>query len=167
LAAPTGNQFWLQRSTHGRKPIFACADDLWNAACEYFQWVEDNPLKEGKIFSYQGDIVEGEVSKMRAMTIQAMCFFLDISDDTWADYCKRDDFIGITSEIKKVIFAQKFEGAAADLLNANIISRELGLVDKKQLSGDSENPIIVKTARDLTDDDLANIAAGSGARAAE
>lgn len=133
----------MQRSTHGRKPIFACADDLWNAACEYFQWVEDNPLKEGKIFSYQGDIVEGEVSKMRAMTIQAMCFFLDISDETWSDYCGRDDFIGITGEIKRVIFAQKFEGAAADLLNANIISRELGLVDKKELSGDQNKPVRV------------------------
>jgi hypothetical protein len=143
LPAPEGNRFWLQRSTHGRKPIFACADDLWNAACEYFQWVEDNPLKEGKIFSYQGDIVEGEVSKMRAMTIQAMCFFLDISDETWSDYCGREDFIGITGEIKRVIFAQKFEGAAADLLNANIISRELGLVDKKELSGDQNKPVRV------------------------
>ena len=42
------------------------------------------------------------------------------------------DFIGITTQIKKVIYSQKFEGAAADMLNANIIARELGLSDKVQ-----------------------------------
>jgi hypothetical protein len=64
------------------------------------------------------------------MTIQALCFFLDISDNAWADYCNREDFMAITMRIKKVIYSQKLEGAAADLLNANIIARELGLADK-------------------------------------
>ena len=51
------------------------------------------------------------------MTIQALTFFLDISDETWANYCANKDFIGITTQIKKVIYSQKFEGAAADMLN--------------------------------------------------
>ena len=67
---------------------------------------------------------------MRAMTIQALCFFIDISDNAWADYCNREDFMAITTRIKKVIYSQKLEGAAADMLNANIIARELGLADK-------------------------------------
>ena len=66
------------------------------------------------------------------MTIQALCFFLDISDEAWSDYCNRQDFVGITTRIKKVIYSQKLEGAAADLLNSNIIARELGLSDKVQ-----------------------------------
>jgi len=133
MAAPSGNQFWKQRSSHGRKPIFATPDDLWDAACEYFEWVEANPLDETKLFSYEGEIIEGTIPKMRAMTIQGLCFFLDISDETWATYSKNKDFIGICENIKKVIFTQKFEGASAGFLNASIISRELGLADKQEL----------------------------------
>ena len=35
----------------------------------------------------------------------------------------------LTSKIENVIKSQKFAGAAADLLNANIIARDLGLKD--------------------------------------
>jgi len=130
VAAPIGNKFWMMRSTHGREPIFANPEVLWSAACEYFEWVHNNPLQEEKLFHAQGIITKDSVCKMRAMTIQALCFFLDISDESWSDYCSRQDFIGITTRIKKVIYSQKLEGAAADMLNANIIARELGLADK-------------------------------------
>ena len=133
MAAPIGNKFWLQRSSHGRKPIFATPDDLWNAACEYFEWVHDNPLEESKAFAYEGIVTLEDLPKMRAMTIQGLCFFIDLSDDAWAEYCKRDDFIGICDNIKRVIFTQKFEGASAGLLNSSIIARELGLADKKEI----------------------------------
>lgn len=127
-----GNRFWLARSSHGRNPIFKNPDDLWTAACEYFEWVENNPLQCDVVNFYQGVAKHENTPKMRAMTIQALTFFLDISDETWANYCKMPDFFGITTQIKKVIYSQKFEGAAADMLNSNIIARELGLSDKVQ-----------------------------------
>ena len=129
MAAPKNNQFWKARSKHGRDKIFKTPEDLWNAAEEYFQWIEDNPLKEGKIFQYQGEIVNGSITKMRAMTITGLCRFLHITFPTWEEYKKLDDFSYITHEIEEVIRDQKFSGAAADLLNANIIARDLGLRD--------------------------------------
>ncbi len=141
MAAPKGNKFWLMRSSHGRNPIFESPEKLWEAACEYFEWVEANPLEEEKIFHASGIITKDVVAKMRAMTIQAMCFFLDISDESWSNYCNNKDFIGITAQIKKVIFSQKFEGAAADLLNANIIARELGLAEKQEHTGANGQPL--------------------------
>ncbi len=63
MAAPKGNKFWLARSSHGRKPIFANPDKLWEACCEYFQWVEKNPLKEQKLFAFQGVITKSKVNK--------------------------------------------------------------------------------------------------------
>ena len=131
LAAPSGNKFWLQRSSHGRKPIFATPDDMWDAACEYFEWVHSTPLMETKIFHSQGNITTDEVPRMRAMTITALCFFLGISRQGWAEYREKEDFSDITQEIEAVIFSQKFEGAAAEQLNASIIARELGLADKQ------------------------------------
>ncbi|MEG2634944.1 MAG: terminase small subunit [Acinetobacter sp.] len=132
-AATVGNSFWKQRSSHGRKPIFASPDDLWSAACEYFEWVEENPLMETKLFSYEGEIVEGEIPKMRAMTIQALCFFIGISRQGWSEYKAKQDFSYIVEQVEAVIFSQKFEGASGGFLNASIISRELGLADKQQL----------------------------------
>ncbi len=40
------------------------------------------------------------------------------------------DLSEIVAKAEEVIYSQKFAGAAADLLNANIISRDLGLADK-------------------------------------
>lgn len=132
MAAPKGNRFWEVRSSHGRNPIFTSPDALWAAACEYFQWVEDNPLYEDKLVSYQGVNTHEPVAKMRAMSIGALCVFLDIARQTWNDYRAREDFLAITARIEEIIYSQKFEGAAADLLNSNIIARELGLKDKSE-----------------------------------
>ena len=46
MSAPKGNEFWKLRSKHGRDKIFSDPNMLWEAACEYFQWCQDNPLME-------------------------------------------------------------------------------------------------------------------------
>lgn len=152
MPAPVGNRFWEQRSSHGRKPIFESPEQLWEAACEYFEWVEENPLSEEKLFAYQGEISRDTIHKMRPMTISALCLYLDISRQGWSEYCAKQDFSDITKHIESVIYEQKFAGAAADLLNANIIARELGLADKSEQKVLGE--LTVKQAKDLTDEEL-------------
>lgn len=142
MPAPVGNRFWEARSSHGRAPIFDSPEKLWNACCEYFVWVEENPLQEEKIFQYQGMIVRDTVSKMRAMTIGGMCTFLDICKRTWDGYREREDYLPITMRVEQIIRDQKFSGAAADMLNANIIARDLGLADKQELTGAGGGPIV-------------------------
>jgi len=144
-----GNRFWELRSSHGRKPIFSSPEQLWNAATEYFQWVEDNPLMETKLFAYQGVVHEGVVAKMRAMTIQGMCIYLDISTQGWREYKAKPDFSAICEAVESVIYQQKFAGASADLLNASIIARELGLADKSELTGKDGAPIETVTKIEL------------------
>lgn len=139
MAAPKKNEFWKARSKHGRDKIFSTLDILWDAACEYFQWVKDNPLEKAII--YQGEISKKPESLMRAMTIEGLCIFLDVETKTFYNYCDKDnesykDFLHITTRIREIIRTQKFEGASAGLLNANIIARDLGLVDKKDLSSE-------------------------------
>lgn len=140
MSAPEGNQFWKARSKHGRDRIFNSPDKLWEAACEYFEWVENNPLWEAKYTQYQGEPVDITVPKMRAMTIEGLCRFLGVNSkylhqfESGLDLDKSidKDFSHIICDIKEIIYDQKFSGAAADLLNANIISRDLGLSDKSQ-----------------------------------
>ena len=45
----------------------------------------------------------------------------------------RPDLSTVISRSETVIFQQKFSGAAADLLNANIIARDLGLKEQSQV----------------------------------
>lgn len=132
MGAPVGNQFWKLRSKHGRDKLFQTPELLWQAACEYFQWCEANPLKEEKVFNYQGTIVRTSVDKLRAMTLSQLCFYLNCNEAYFRTFKKQlpkdeIDFNTVISEIETVIYNQKFQGASADLLNANIIARDLGL----------------------------------------
>jgi len=129
MSAPKGNQFWKARTKHGRDKIFASADLLWEACLEYFQWVEDHPLFEYKSYLFKGVPVQDQIPKMRAMTIQGLCLFLDVEDRTWREWRINEDFYPVIARAEKVIYMQKFAGAAADMLNANIIARDLGLKD--------------------------------------
>lgn len=137
-----GNRFWEARSSHGAKPKFENAEDLWSACCEYFDWVDNNPLYEYKVTSFQGVNKHEPVAKMRAMTIGGLCLFLDIDFSTWQVWKKdRADLSNVITRAEAVIFQQKFSGAAADLLNANIISRDLGLADKSEITGKDGTPL--------------------------
>lgn len=165
MAAPKGNRFWEARSSHGRDPKFGDPDALWAACCEYFEWVDDNPLWEGKAFSYQGEIIKTDMPKMRAMTLSGLCIFLDIARSTWTEYSKKEGFSNITTRVEEVIFDQKFSGAAADLLNANIIARDLGLKDQLSNEHTGKDGGAIQhehkvSAEELTDEQLAAIAGG-------
>lgn len=148
MAAPKGNRFWEARSSHGRKPIFASPEQLWEACCQYFKWVEDHPLWEMKAFAFQGVVTQEALPKMRAMTLGGLCIYLDIDQITWGEYSKRKDFTRVCEDVRQVIRDQKFTGAAADLLNAAIIARDLGLVDKQEHTGADGAPLM---APDLSD----------------
>jgi hypothetical protein len=164
MAAPVGNQFWKARSSHGRKPIFGSPDELWEACCEYFEWVEANPLYEAKAFASQGIVTTAELPKMRAMTLQGLFLFLDISAQAWTEYRTREGFTEITKQIDDTIRTQKFAGAAAGLLNASIIARDLGLADRQELSGPDGKPIETKdvSARSILADRVAGLAKRTG-----
>jgi hypothetical protein len=147
MPAPKGNQFWKARASNGRKKIFSSPESLWESACEYFQWVDDNPLEKAII--YQGEVT-GKESLMRAMTLSGLCIFLDVNTNYFTDFKDRldnsdderkEDFTRVINNIYEVIKTQKFEGASAGLLNSNIIARDLGLTDKKQVDGDVLNPL--------------------------
>lgn len=120
-------------SSHGRNPKFESPKALWSACCEYFEWVEANPLYEVKAFAFQGVITQESLPKLRAMTISGLCIFLDITRQTWGTFRAIEGFSDITTRAEEIIYDQKFSGAAADLLNANIIARDLGLKEQSQV----------------------------------
>lgn len=139
LLIMSGNQLWKARAKSGRDKIFATSGILWKSACEYFQWVEDNPLE--KAIVYQGALSKDSEGLMRAMTVKGLCIFLGVNSKYFNDFkaaldlSKKEDkdFSEVITRIRDIIDTQKFEGASAGLLNPNIIARDLGLIDKQDV----------------------------------
>ena len=141
-----GNEYYKLRSKDGRDKIFETPEALLDACNEYFSWCLSNPLLETvvqkiKVNRDEEQIRLIEVPKMRAFTIQGLCNYIDISVDGFKLYEGREDFIGVTTRVRQIIYNQKFEGAASGFLNANIIARDLGLVDKSESKINIEQPL--------------------------
>jgi len=139
-----GNRFWEARSSAGPKPKFDGPEKLWAACCEYFEWVEANPLREDRLVTFQGMATHEPVAKMRAMTITGLCNFLDVTLSTWDEWRNsRPDLSEVITRTEAIIYQQKFEGASAELLNSNIIARDLGLKDQAshEITGKGGGPV--------------------------
>lgn len=126
-----GNNFWELRSTHGRNLIFASPEILWEAVKEYFEvtsqrvWTKKDWV--GK------DALEVERESTPPFTLTGLRIFLGISAQTWIDYKNRKDFVEVCTRVEEIIYTQKFEGATIGAYNANIIARDLGLADKREV----------------------------------
>lgn len=152
MGAPLGNQFWKLRSKHGRDKLFTTPELLWEAACEYFQWCDDNPHIESVVqkrkISRDEEIIElVQNPKKRAYTIQGICLYLNCNTKYLYDFedglkaSPNKDFSEIITCIRETIFEQKFSGAASGFFNANIIARDLGLSDKSEQKVIQEQPL--------------------------
>lgn len=142
-----GNNFWQVKCSEvneakraGRPPKFSTPELLWESCKEYFKWVADHPFQEQNAAAFKGDITKYNLTKQRPMTIGCLCLFLDFDYVTWLDYRanKGDGFSRVCQAAEQTIREQKFMGAAAGFFNHAIIARDLGLVDKKDLTSDGE-----------------------------
>lgn len=149
MAAPLGNEFWKLRSKHGRDKLFTTPSLMLEAAYEYFTWCQKNPLyraepiKAGKKAGKMIDVPVG-----RPFTLQGLCNYLGTHATYFNEFVESisdkddevsKDFSQVTLEIKNIIYQQKFEGATVGLFNANIISRDLGLIDRTDHTTDGES----------------------------
>jgi len=145
MPAPKGNQYYLIRSKDGREKKYT-PEGLVEVANEYFQWCLDNPLMEEVIqkrkINRDEEVIEKyHLSKMRVFSIEGFCNYAQIVINTFKNYEESEDFLTVTTRIREIIDKQQFEGAASGFLNANIISRKLGLADKQEINAKVEQPL--------------------------
>ena len=127
--------------SNGSHP-FATAADLRKAATEYFEWCDDHPLLEEDTAVYQGDVTRFDKKKVRPYTLRGFAIYLNVAVGQLERLRGDTGDLGTAMQlIEQVIYTQKFENAAAGILNAAIISRDLGLADKQELSGVDGGPI--------------------------
>lgn len=132
MGAPKGNDFWKLRSKHGRDKLFSTPELLWQVACDYFQWCEDNPISAQ---DNKGTKNVNEVEFKRPFTLKGFCIYCDASEHWFSlfkkslDKDKDKDFLYIIHKIEDIIYTQKLEGAIIGIYNANIVARELSLAE--------------------------------------
>jgi hypothetical protein len=127
-------------------PMMYTAMELWLKFEDYTKWANRNPLLGSKVV---GKELVPE-PRLRAWTEGGFCLFAGIDTDTFRKYKTGEiafndpTYKRLALMISESIREQKFTGASADLLNANIISRDLGLADKKEVTANinlSDKPI--------------------------
>lgn len=137
------------------------------AADEYMEALQDNPLIEHDFVGK--DAIEVDRRKMRAPSWERFSLFCGVHkgyfDDMRADLKKlkepTDQEKGISAAlmcIENLFYAEKFEGAAAGLLNPGLIGKSLGIVERVDhtTNGDSIKsvPVVLSNGKSL--DDLMN-----------
>jgi len=137
------NRFWEMGSSrvtsHAINTEYDSPGALWDAAVEYFNFVDDNPLSQDVHSFSQGSMVSGTIDKPRAMSLMGLCRFIGISRNQWKKIKEgKLDFTPVMDKIEDIIYTQKWELAAAEVLNPNFIARDLGMGDKSTLLGAGE-----------------------------
>lgn len=138
MAAPEGNQFWKLRSKHGRGKIFETPKIMLEACYEYF---EHQSKQSWDRIDHKGrDVIEVKIPTSSPFTLTGLCLFLGVNTKYFTEFEKNctKDFSEVITHAREVIYTQKFEGAATGAYNSNIIARDLGLIDKKELEIDSK-----------------------------
>jgi hypothetical protein len=130
-----GNHFWVARASSGPAPKCADAASLWKACVDYFEWVDENPLQEVQLVTYRGRATHVPVRKLRPMSKRHLCHFLGIAHTTWAAWKRnRPDLAPTIEHVESVLWDWNFGGAAAGLLDAGMIMRQLGLARKTEVA---------------------------------
>lgn len=179
MAAPKDNQYWKKRTKHGRDAIFEDIELFKGLFFKYLDFTDKNPdyvveqiktLDKGHI-NEKGKFVPPartiRLPKKRPYTLKGFCIFLGVNSKYFCDFEERlstktdevsKDFSDFIIYMKDVIFDNKYVGAVNGFYNPNIISRELGLVDKKEVehSGHLSQTIISKEEAQKIAEDLEN-----------
>lgn len=137
MGAPKGNQFWKLRSKHGRDKLFETPKLMWEAAAEYFEWVDSHKWEKIETTIKPHGTETKTIPTERPYTISGLCLYLNCNVQYFNDFEKslpkdEKDFSSVITRIREIIYTQKFEGAAVGAFNSNIIARDLGLVEKKE-----------------------------------
>jgi len=145
------SEFWKLRKKLCKNITYNTAQKLMSACEDYFKWVYAHPLVDERAVSYKNEVKKIKLNRLRAMSISALCLYLGITRKKWSSLRDDKKFEEVCEKVQAIIYDQKFTGAAADLFNVNVITRDIGLADKFEHTGKDGEAIEYKN---LSDDQL-------------
>lgn len=121
------------------RPLKYTPAKLQEKFVEYVQWCKDNPIVLGTKVSNTSveGIPYGSVTteeKPRLVSIGGFLVYIGATRSWWGELDRaKQDFSAVKDLIRGFCEEYQKEMAAANIFNANIISRLLGLADKQQV----------------------------------
>lgn len=135
--------------------------ELWHQACQYFEWCDQNPWikmqpakttpkhpappQEPTLFDLDELTPQPPpppatipVPVQRPYTIEGLCTYLDINRTAFDNYSYKEEheaYFDTCARIRQIIDTQNFEGGMVGAFNAGIVTRKLGLADRRELTG--------------------------------
>ncbi len=143
--APIGN-------TNAAGKNIETPERMWELFTEYKTWCKSNPRYENVVIPREMTTLARELE--RPLTWNGFDTWLcdnGIIQDTEHYRANLNGnytlYLGVITRIRKTMDADKFEGATVGIYNANIIARDLGMVDKQDFTSGGE---AVKITLDLS-----------------
>ena len=131
------------------RPLHFTPKQLAEKFAEYVNWCEDNviEIEERQKGVAPGGYVDKTTKnyKQRLISIHGFLVYIGKTARWWGELSngkQGDKFSVVKAHITEYCEDFQKEMAAAGIFNANIISRLLGLADKKELTGESINIIV-------------------------
>ena len=149
-----GNQLWKLRNKHGRDALFKSPELLWQSACEYFEWCNDNPIIVTKSSSGSNGSSNEVKEYQRPFTKQGLFIFVGCSD-TWLTNFKKScnsDFLRVIEAIEQTIENQQIEHAMVGVFNSNLVARINGIKEQTENVNHNTNVINLGTGKNPSDE---------------
>lgn len=110
---------------------------------EYKEHEENNRLFKIEYVGREGTRVDTPLHYPLSMEAFKSWLFINGIISDLSDYVKNkeeryDDFTPIIAHIKEFIFAHNFKGASVQLLNPNLIARQLGIKEQSDITSGNE-----------------------------
>lgn len=133
------------KSPLGRPPKYT-PKQLAEEFSNYVQWCKDNPLSENQRTDYQKGYADTTAYKPRRISIEGFRIWLGCSDTWWERLDERkggEQYVAVKKAIKEYCETYQKDMASAGLLNANIISRLLGLSEKQEVKQTGQQAVYI------------------------
>lgn len=102
-------------------------EQLFDMAVRYFEWAETNHIQAAETASFQGDVFESKTHKPRVFTIVGFRLFCGFTENNIQRWRKEPGYADVMEFVDSVIREQKFQLAANNMVNASLVSKDLGL----------------------------------------
>ena len=134
----------------GRPPIYT-PEGLWEKFEEYISWAEENPYYATSRTDYANGFADTREAKIHRISLEEFFLFAGTSRRWWSEIQtgkNGEAFSEVKENIKNFCESWQKNVASAGLLNANIISRLLGLVDKKEVDHKGEERVLIMGSKE-------------------
>ena len=123
-------EHWQFIAKGGGQVISSSPEELWNQACNYFKWSDNNPMTAKRTFTGGREAGNKYVVEFnRPYSIKAWCMHCSISErwinDMQQEHGKDSLWYHVIEKILMVIYTQNFEGAMVDLYNPMMVKAVL------------------------------------------